>query len=56
MGLRNLIERMRRVLLVSTKPDKEEFRQSVKITGIGIIIIGMIGFIIFMIIQLLGGL
>jgi protein transport protein SEC61 subunit gamma-like protein len=56
MGLRNLIERMRRVLLVSTKPDKEEFKQSVKITGIGIIIIGMIGFIIFMIIQLLGGL
>ena len=56
MGLRNLIERIKRVLLVSTKPDREEFRQSVKITGIGILIIGAIGFIIFMIIQLLGGL
>ena len=56
MGLRNLVERIKRVLLVSTKPDKEEFRQSVKITGIGIIIIGTVGFIIFMIIQLLGGL
>jgi len=56
MGLRNLVERIKRVLLVSTKPDKEEFRQSVKITGIGIVIIGTVGFIIFMIIQLLGGL
>ena len=56
MGLRNLIERIKRVLLVSTKPGREEFRQSVKITGMGIILIGTIGFIIFMIIQLLGGL
>jgi protein transport protein SEC61 subunit gamma-like protein len=56
MGLRNLIERIKRVLLVSTKPDREEFKQSVKITGMGILIIGTIGFILFMIIQLLGGL
>ncbi len=48
-----IIERIRRVLLISSKPDKYEFRQSLKITGIGIIIIGVIGFIIFLIVQLL---
>jgi len=56
MGLKNLTERIKRVLLVSTKPDKNEFKQSVKITGMGIIIIGTIAFIIFIIIQLFGGL
>lgn len=56
MEIKNLIERIKRVLLVSTKPDKGEFKQSVKITGMGIIIIGTIGFIIFIIVQLLGGL
>ena len=56
MGLRNFIERIRRVLLVSTKPDKDEFRQSVKITGLGILLIGVIGLSIFLVIQLIGGL
>ena len=56
MALGNLIERIKRVLLVSTKPSREEFKQSVKITGMGILIIGTVGFVIFILIQLLGGL
>ena len=56
MGLRNSIERIRRVLLVSNKPDKYEYKQTVKITGIGIVIIGIIGFIIFLVVQAIGGL
>ena len=56
MGLRNLAERMRRILLVASKPDKEEYKQSVKITGLGFVVIGIIGFIIFLIVQLIGGL
>jgi protein transport protein SEC61 subunit gamma-like protein len=55
MGLRNVIDRIRRVLLISSKPDKEEFRLSTKITGLGFILIGIIGFVIFMIVQLIGG-
>jgi protein transport protein SEC61 subunit gamma-like protein len=47
---------IRRVLLVANKPDKEEFKLSIKITGLGFIIIGIIGFIIFIVSQLLGGL
>ena len=56
MNIRNFIERIRRVLLVSTKPSKEEFKQTVKITGLGIIVIGVIGFAIFIAIQAVGGL
>jgi protein translocase SEC61 complex gamma subunit len=42
--------------MVSSKPDKEEFKLSTKITAIGIVIIGSIGFIIFMIVRMIGGL
>jgi len=41
-----------RVLRVTKKPTKEEFKTIVKVSGLGIIIIGMIGFIIQMIKQL----
>ena len=54
--IKTVIERIRRVLLVSTKPSKEEFLQTVKITGLGIVLIGVIGFAIFLIIQSIGGL
>ncbi|QQG39385.1 MAG: protein translocase SEC61 complex subunit gamma [Candidatus Aenigmatarchaeota archaeon] len=43
-----------RVLRVSSKPSGEEYLASAKITGIGLIIIGVVGFIIFLIFQFLG--
>ena len=49
------LKQSRRVILIASKPDQEEYRQSVKITAIGIAIIGAIGFIIFLIIRLIGG-
>ena len=51
--MKQLVEKIRRVLLVSSKPDKDEFMQSFKITGIGLLLIGVIGFIIFLIVNLL---
>ena len=53
-SLRAFAQQCRRVLLVSSKPDKDEFQLSAKITGIGMIIIGVVGFIIFMAFQLAG--
>ncbi|RLJ02074.1 MAG: protein translocase SEC61 complex subunit gamma [Candidatus Aenigmatarchaeota archaeon] len=47
-GLRNCI----RVLKVARKPDREEFFEAAKITGLGIIVIGMIGFIIFLLFRI----
>ncbi|ADP76944.1 protein translocase subunit secE/sec61 gamma [Methanothermus fervidus DSM 2088] len=45
----------KRVLYVSRKPRKEEYLSVAKVTGLGIIIIGVIGFIINMIVALMGG-
>ncbi|WP_455393033.1 protein translocase SEC61 complex subunit gamma [[Eubacterium] cellulosolvens] len=38
-----------RVLKMARKPDSEEFTKVVQITGIGIILIGALGFLIYLI-------
>jgi len=48
------LKQYRRVLYISKRPDRDEYINVAKITGIGIIIIGVIGFIIYMIAVLLG--
>jgi protein translocase SEC61 complex gamma subunit len=47
--LKNKIANFKRVVEVARKPDKAEFFSSLKITGSGIVLIGIIGFIIFLI-------
>jgi len=44
--LKTFIIESKRVLLVTKKPSKEEFKAVVKVTGIGTLIIGGIGFIV----------
>jgi protein transport protein SEC61 subunit gamma-like protein len=51
----DFIKLCQRVLHVSKKPGREEFMNVAKITGIGVIIIGAIGFIISIVAQLLYG-
>lgn len=53
MSLKEFINECSRVLKVTKKPSKEEFSVIVKISGIGILVIGLIGFILEMIKQLL---
>ena len=43
-----------RVLRVAKRPGKEEFINVAKITGLGIIVIGVVGFVISLISQLIG--
>jgi len=50
----DFIKLCQRVLHVSKKPGREEFMNVAKITGIGVLIIGAIGFIISIGAQLLG--
>ncbi|MFA4907797.1 MAG: protein translocase SEC61 complex subunit gamma [archaeon] len=52
--LSDFAESSRRIFTVSRKPDKKEYNVMAKITGIGIIIIGVIGFIIALVFILLG--
>ena len=48
----SFIQKSRRVLLVASKPDPEEFKVSAKITGLGIVIVGVIGFALFLLFTL----
>lgn len=49
----NKISEYKRVVGIARKPDKKEFILSSKITGAGILFIGLIGFIIFLVYFLL---
>jgi len=46
--IRHKLNEYIRVLKISSKPDREEFLMSAKITGAGIILIGAIGFVFYM--------
>ncbi|RZD32018.1 MAG: protein translocase SEC61 complex subunit gamma [uncultured DHVE6 group euryarchaeote] len=46
----------KRVLSITKKPSMDEFKAIVKVTGLGMAVIGLIGFVIFMIVQGLGNL
>lgn len=43
------LESYKRVINVSRKPDRAEFLSSLKITGSGIVLVGLIGFVIFLV-------
>lgn len=45
----------RRVLRVTRKPDKQEFLTIAKVSGLGILVIGLVGFILHIIKQLITG-
>ncbi|MEK6964536.1 MAG: protein translocase SEC61 complex subunit gamma [Nanoarchaeota archaeon] len=42
-----------RVLLVTKKPNKTEFKTVVKVSGLGILAIGLIGFLLNLVYQLI---
>lgn len=46
--LKNSLKEMRRVLKITEKPDREEFTMSAKITGAGMLLVGLIGFIFYL--------
>ncbi|MEE1156141.1 MAG: protein translocase SEC61 complex subunit gamma [Methanobrevibacter sp.] len=48
------IKDSKRVLKVSRKPDRAEYFEFAKITALGILVIGAVGFVIVIIGQLIG--
>ena len=52
---RNKLNEYKRVLKISDKPDREEFSMSAKVTGAGIVIIGGIGMLFYLVSNLLPG-
>lgn len=53
MGLLSFIKASLRLLRLAKKPDKDELWLSIKICFLGILIVGVIGFIIYFIASLL---
>ena len=53
--MKNFVYECRRVLRVARKPDRDEYLQISKITGVGMVLIGVLGFIITLISYLVGG-
>ena len=51
--IRKKLKEYHRVLKITKKPDSTEFKTVVKISGLGIIIIGVIGFAIFLAVELM---
>ncbi|HLG23871.1 MAG TPA: protein translocase SEC61 complex subunit gamma [Candidatus Nanoarchaeia archaeon] len=47
--LKAFISECSRVLKITKKPNTSEFKTTVKVSGLGILVIGMIGFVIQMI-------
>ncbi|MCD6247959.1 MAG: protein translocase SEC61 complex subunit gamma [Hadesarchaea archaeon] len=52
--LRRFLYECRRVLRVARKPESEEYWKIAKVTGIGIMVIGIVGFVIRLIVELIG--
>jgi len=50
--LKAKLNEYQRVLKISSKPDREEFEMSAKVTGAGMIIIGIIGFAFYLLSNL----
>lgn len=51
--IRKKLKEYYRVLKITKKPNNEEFKTTVKISGLGILIIGIIGFAIFLAVELM---
>lgn len=52
--LKGFVSHNKRVLKIATKPTKNDFTSASKITGIGIVVIGALGFLIFLTFNILG--
>ncbi|MDY6776751.1 MAG: protein translocase SEC61 complex subunit gamma [Candidatus Nanohaloarchaea archaeon] len=46
--VRDKFAEWKRVLKITRKPDREEFTMSAKVTGVGILVVGSIGFVIYL--------
>lgn len=52
--MREFFHECKRVWRVARKPDKSEYLTIAKVTGLGILLVGFVGFIIMIVAHLLG--
>mgnify|MGYP002761241661 FL=1 len=51
--VKSKLKEYQRVLKISDKPDREEFEMAAKVTGAGMAIIGVVGFLFYLVSSLL---
>ncbi|UCB60794.1 MAG: protein translocase SEC61 complex subunit gamma [Candidatus Bathyarchaeota archaeon] len=56
MGIRSFLNSVNRLLKLATKPGRSELWQSIKICFLGVIVVGVIGFVIKLISIFMQGL
>lgn len=54
-AMKERFQQYRRTIEIARKPDREEWLNTAKITGIGIILLGTVGFVIFLAYYLITG-
>jgi len=54
MNIKEIIRNYRRVMQIARKPNRDEFMSTSKICAIGLLLIGFVGFVIFLPFILLG--
>jgi len=52
--IKETLENYRRVLIVARKPTLDEFKTAAKICAIGLVLIGGVGFVVYLIAVLVG--
>lgn len=53
MALKEKLQQYRRTIEIARKPDREEWINTAKVTGAGMVLLGVIGFVIFIAYRLL---
>jgi protein translocase SEC61 complex gamma subunit len=53
-NLKETVGRYRRTLILARKPTRDELRKTSKICGIGFLVMGLMGFVFYMISIILG--
>ncbi len=49
INIKEKLIKYKRVLQIARKPDKEELKETIKICGVGTLIVGIIGFVFYII-------
>jgi len=55
MNIRETLQNYKRVLTIAHKPGKDEFVFSLRICTLGMLVLGVIGFVVYLTALLIGG-
>jgi len=55
MNIKETLQNYKRVLAIAHKPDKDEFNFSLRICALGMLILGVMGFVVYLVAVLMGG-